>query len=165
LNKDIIEKEKMENSILSAPTIFQNIKNFYSDLPQSSSIKSSVIQTLFEGVERKDVDTILDISKQRVNKAKLVDIKPLNYYLAELGFTRKKAREKILFDWLEEIAPYESGRDKRYFTWTGDIKLMYNKYILHFGKDRSLAYGFKNLLKLSILKELEFTQETSFMIR
>ena len=42
MKKDIKENER-DAVMLSAPNIIQNIKNFYDELPQSSSIKSSVM--------------------------------------------------------------------------------------------------------------------------
>jgi hypothetical protein len=49
---------------------------------------------------------------------------------------------------LEEVAPYESGRDKRYFTWVGDMDLMYSKYFIHFEKDPSLIYEKQTFVKI-----------------
>ena len=94
MKKDINEKKKVNDVVLPAQTILHNIKKFYNELPQSSSIKSSVIQTIFAGVERSNIENILDLSKHRVNKGKLVDLQPLSYYLTELGFTRKKLERK-----------------------------------------------------------------------
>jgi hypothetical protein len=102
-----------------------------------------------EGLSNSVIRNILDLSSRRVRLANSVEIKPLNYYLKQLGFLRKKAREKLLYEWLMKIAPYESGRDKRYFTWTGNIDLMYSKYLFHFDNDYALAYGKRKFIDVT----------------
>jgi hypothetical protein len=90
----------------------------------------------------------LGLTTRRVQAANSVEIQPLGYYLKQLGFLRTKAREKLLHEWLLKIAPYESGRDKRYFTWTGNIELMYSKYLLHFNNDYTLAYSKQKFIEV-----------------
>jgi hypothetical protein len=124
-------------------TISENVKEFYFNLPEKSKIRSSAIQTFFKNMDSSDASEILDISIRRINQARSIEVNEIWFYLKELGFMRQRARETILHGWLEEFAPYESGRDKRYFTWTGDLKLMYSKYILHFKADPGLTYGIK----------------------
>jgi hypothetical protein len=126
-----------------------NLQTFYRNLPETSIIKSSVIQTLFHDIESKDISEYLDIEHRRVNRANLVEVEPLNFYLKELGFTREKTREEHLLDWLEEVAPFESGRTKRYFTWTGTIHLMYSKYLLHCKQDNDFnAYSLQKFSQI-----------------
>lgn len=146
-NKDIEENEKQLDQP-DCQVLFENVKFFYYDLPERSKIKSSVIKTFFNGFETKYICEILDLKTRRINQSKQVDVNNLSYYLNELGFLREKAREKILLDWLEEIAQYQSGKTKRYFPWTGTIKLMYSKYILHFKNDYSMTYGIQKFIKV-----------------
>ena len=51
-------------------------------------------------------------------------------------------------DWLEEIAPYQSGKTKRYFPWTGDIELMYSKYMSHFNEDFAITYEIQKFVEI-----------------
>jgi hypothetical protein len=82
----------------------------------------------------------LDKTERVINKAKTKDIEQIGYFLAEMGFLREKARKAFVLEWIEEFAPYESGRDKRYFVWRGDIELMYSKYFAYYGGDSKIVY-------------------------
>jgi len=108
--------------------ILTNIFKSFSSLPYRSKIRSSYIHEFFRDVPTTYAGEQLGITRQAVSKAmNLKDVRPLVYYLRNLGFTRQRSKgENHVLRWIDAFCLVPSGRSKRYFF--GTVVGMYLSY-------------------------------------
>lgn len=107
--------------------ITNNVTKFYNELPENSVVRTSALGQLLHGVPADAAASYLGIDSRSVYRARENDVKPLCYYLVNLGLPRDRLGEAQDFaiEWCDSLQEPSGKLCKCYF---GLFKSMYAEY-------------------------------------
>jgi hypothetical protein len=101
----------------SSSIIEDNVIKFYSSIPETSEIKTVVLNELFAGIDNRKVSNMLSLSDRRIRNARTINSQPLAYYLRCLEIPRDRLgmKETCLMNWFALVCIVPSGKNRRCF--------------------------------------------------